>query len=168
MSPEKTNDQRLMEMGARVADWLEPLGYSSSESSSGGCVVANLGGETRFYVREGADDYVVTSATRSGSEEFEVACRTIEDSEKFLVAQFGGALRYQVRRDAPPFDVPWRPSEFAVGFTLRANEKGQGVLEENGLYWATFPIFESSPGAVGFSHYAHVSVDHLMNMFMTS
>lgn len=76
--------------------WAEKAGYSFTESSSedGRAIIWNSGGEIRYFIGEGADDWiVVTSSERMGEEQFEVASRLPSLVERKFVAIFARLVR---------------------------------------------------------------------------
>jgi hypothetical protein len=158
----------IPELGARVAGWAEPLGYTSSNATPDSCVVASRGGETRFYVRVRGNDVVVTSADRSEPERFEMSTRTETDVEKFLVAQVGRSLRQKLLPGSFALIIPSEAEHIAAPFALEPanDDPRQAIVLEDGTYRARFPWFNEPRAAVLFTHYANVSVGALKASYL--
>jgi hypothetical protein len=158
----------IPELGERVAEWAEPLGYTSGSASPWTCVVASVGGEDRLYVRQSGDEIVVSSATRSSDERFLMSSQRVDDCEKFLVAHLGASVRGRLLPDSPALTLPAEPSEIVPPFALEpaADDPGRAIVLESGAYRARFPSFVGPRAAVLFSHYANESVELLKSSFL--
>ena len=154
----------FVELGQRVAAWGAPLSYTASPLRAG-CVIANTGGETRYYVRRSEAGIVVTSATRSAAEVFEMVSDRAEDGEKFLISVFGAPVRSEVMRDAFALRLPFFEDELAAPFRLHAEGGGERhvAVWEDGCYRASFA---STVDAVRFTHYANAPVEMVMAAFL--
>ncbi|MCI4676802.1 Imm61 family immunity protein [Candidatus Mycolicibacterium alkanivorans] len=76
--------------------WAEKAGYSVTESSSedGRAIVWNSGGEIRYFIGKGAEEWiVVTSSERMGKEEFVLASPLPDLIERKFLAIFARLVR---------------------------------------------------------------------------
>ena len=159
---------KISDVGTRVAAWAQSLGYSSTSAAPSSCVVANRGGEERLYLRQIGDDFVVSSASRSESERFEMSSRTVTDCEKFLVAELGSSVRRKLLPGSPALALPTKLEQLAPPFSLvpAEDDPRQAILLEGGRYRARFASLNDYRPAVLFTNYADVSVDTLKESFL--
>jgi hypothetical protein len=149
-------------MGKGLAEWLRPAGYSCLEVSNDEVVVANLGWEVRWYIRQREADVTVSSAERAGSEVLIMAAHDLLDVERYLTFRLGSSTRPSAFRQHQ-IDVPWQLDEVAEGFAVRATDDAdlRAVVLESGRERARFRDISYPVDAGAFTHYANSSVADL-------
>lgn len=132
------------------------------DSGDGAVVVADGGGEIRFYIRGGGGDaFALTRAERSEAERFVMSSGDLTDIERVVTVELAGNVRQ--RKGLAPLRIPGRVGEYAVGVAAR---------EEDGLVILTVgqrgPIQFVKRGAyrlqpdVQFSYFAEASVAEII------
>jgi hypothetical protein len=88
----------IIEVSEELVTWAARAGYgrSAEDGSSASIFWTNPGGELRYYIREAGDGWnVLTFATRSSPEQFELATVSMPILEKYLYSLFGADIRQQ-------------------------------------------------------------------------
>ena len=140
-----------------------PAGFALSDLDDGGLVLANRGGEVRYYVRTSSAGYVVTRAERSEDESFRMTTAHEEHVHRHLIIELGSSIRFGP--DLAPIWLPDKPDELAPGFALTV-EGPRATLSANGVVHGIFSHDPYMAPAAEFSWVAALPVDGLLQSFL--
>lgn len=133
--------------------WLGRAGYSRSVQA-GVTVIADEGGEIRYFLRCEAARWVLTTAQRAEEETVLAASEEKADAVRLVIEKVGGDLRAAL--DLPPIHLPYEVDDVAPGYTVEVLADGWAHLVEltGSRSPATFRHTDIPFDAVGFSWYA--------------
>ncbi|WP_161972419.1 Imm61 family immunity protein [Glaciihabitans arcticus] len=139
-----------------------PAGFTLSDLNDG-LVLANRGGEVRYYVRNSSAGFEVTRAERSEDERFGMATAHEEHVHRYLTIELGSSIRFGP--ELAPIWLPHMPDDLAPGFALEV-EGPRATLSANGVVHGTFSHDPHMAPAVEFSWVAALPVDGLLQSFL--
>jgi len=133
--------------------WLGRAGYARS-SEEGAMVVADGGGEIRYFLRFDGARWVLTTAQRAEDETVLAASEEMADVVRLLIERIGGELRAAL--DLPPIHLPYEVDDVAPGYEVEFLAGGWARLVEHPgrRLSVTFRHTDIPFDAVGFSWYA--------------
>lgn len=107
----------------QLADWARVNGFALTPNSSTGAALfsSEPGGEVRYYLRVAPDGgYILTSAERASTEQFEFYTKSMSVMERHLMVWFGRLYRsrHQLQR-LPTFRTQ---DDLAPGYTIVAGD----------------------------------------------
>lgn len=116
-------------ISSELAEWARLNGFIlTPESSSGAALFASEhGGEVRYYLRAApGGGYILTSAERASSEQFEFYTKLMPVMERHLMASFGWL--YRSEHQLPRLTTFRTQDDLAPGYTIVAGER-EGSFE---------------------------------------
>lgn len=132
------------------------------DSNGAAVVVADAGGEIRFYVREGGvDGFSLTRAERSEAERFIMSSQTLTDVERFLTVELAGGVRQREGLDR--LHIPGHVGEYAAGISGREVDGMMSVSvgQRAPIRFVKRDPYRPQPD-VQFSHFAHASISEIV------
>lgn len=152
------------EVLAPLSAWAAQAGYTRLVDD-GAVIIADEGGEIRFYVRSDDSRWVLSQAERAADETVLMIATNLSDIERHLTEQIGWDLRSQL--GLAQILLPYEIDDVADGY--RVDEVGAGWAElvdaTTGRTVAGFLHTSVPYRAVGFSWYADVAPEALRNWF---
>lgn len=132
--------------------WIAGAGYSAF-SDDDRLVVANTGGEIRYYVASDRGGFTLTRAERAENEEFILEAGTLVQVERYLTMEVGIAVRSLA--GYPRVRVPFAEEETAAGYGFVSFADGtEGLRRVGGDILNVRFRGEYVHPAVQFSYYA--------------
>lgn len=125
-------------------------------------MVADGGGEIRFYIRGGgADAFALTRAERSEAERFVMSSGDLTDIERVLTVELAGNVRQ--REGLAWLHVPGRVGEYAVGVAAREEDGLVSLLvgQRGPIRFVKRGPYRLQPDAQ-FSYFADASVPEII------
>ena len=144
--------------------WLGRAGYARS-SQAGATIVADGGGEIRYFLRFDGARWVLTTAQRAEDETVLAASEEMADVVRLLIEKVGGDLRAAL--DLPPIHLPYEVDDVAPGYEVEVLAGGWARLVEHPgrRLSVTFRHTDIPFDAVGFSWYAQADPAELRAAF---
>ncbi|MDJ0338529.1 Imm61 family immunity protein [Cryobacterium sp. PH31-O1] len=133
--------------------------FDSGESA---VVIADGGGEIRFYVRGGgSDSFALTRAERSEAERFVMSSDDVTDIERALAVELAGNVRQ--REGLARLQVPGRVGEYAAGISAREEDGLVRLLvgQRGPIRFVKRDPYRLQPD-VQFSYFANASVTEII------
>ncbi|TFD61598.1 hypothetical protein E3T39_06040 [Cryobacterium suzukii] len=140
----------------RAANTIE---YDSDDAA---VVIADGGGEIRFYIRGGdGDAFALTRAERSEVERFVMSSGDLTDIERVLSVELGGYVRE--REGLAGLHIPGRVGEYAVGVAAREEDGLVSLLvgQRGPIRFVKLGPYRLQPD-VQFSYFADASVTEII------
>ncbi|QEE62291.1 hypothetical protein FVA74_12420 [Salinibacterium sp. dk2585] len=157
----------LEAVSANLGEWAAEAGYDII-SDSGAVVIANGGGEIRFYVRRRDGQFEVSRAERSEDEELRMITHDLVHVVRFLTVRLATSIRSSRGLDLTAVFLP--SEELAPGAELRsAHDDPRGPMEGVVLHGEVEALFPEDPepwDAVEFSHYADKPIELIRASFL--
>lgn len=147
-------------MGIDLAQWMGPSGYSYRVESDSDILIAGVGGEVRWYLRDSGGRLVVSSAERSDVEFQRMATDQLVDAQRYLTFTLGDTLREVVAPSAPMIRMPWNAEGIAEGFAVEPWHEG-GFDTRVSEADRERALFSDAYDAVWFTQYANLAVPDL-------
>jgi len=144
--------------------WLGRAGYARS-SQAGATIVADGGGEIRYFLRFDGARWVLSTAQRAEDETVLAVSQEMVDVVRLVIEKVGGDLR--VALDLPPIHLPYETDDVAPGYEVEVLAGGWAHLVElpGRRSPVTFRHADIPFDAVGFSWYAQADPAELRAAF---
>ena len=144
--------------------WLGRAGYGRS-SQAGATIVADGGGEIRYFLRFDGARWVLSTAQRAEDETVLAVSQEMVDVVRLVIEKVGGDLR--VALDLPPIHLPYETDDVAPGYEVEVLAGGWARLVEltGRRSPVTFRHTDIPFDAVGFSWYAEADPAELRAAF---
>jgi len=148
--------------------WVDRAANTIDSSEDEAAVVADAGGEIRFYVRErDVDGFSLTRAERSEAERFIMSSQTLTDVERFLTVELAGDVRQREGLDR--LHIPGRVGEYAAGTSGREVDGMMSVSvgQRPPIRFVKRDPYRPQPD-VQFSHFAHASISEIVESALSA
>ncbi|MDA2890025.1 Imm61 family immunity protein [Mycolicibacterium sp. BiH015] len=98
--------------------WASTARYAFTPEDDSGAALfwTNPGGETRLYIRQAKDAFVLTQADRASEEYFRLSSPELDTIERYLYSEFGADSR--LLSNLPRVKTPTKATEVAVGYQI--------------------------------------------------
>jgi hypothetical protein len=151
-----------------LESWAIRAGYTTA-SDEASAMLYSRGGELRFYARVRTDGwYQLTTASRGGEEQPELAAVSMDVIERHLFDVLGVVIRSE--SGLPFLMMPWEASQVAPGYQVSSmSEDGYRTLDRDGVG----PIAiardeaESLLTLIPLSHFLRLTVSQLEQSYLT-
>lgn len=150
--------------------WAAVVGFSLG-SKDGTWVLADLGGEIRFYLRMADSIYTLTQAQRSESERFVMSASNMADIERYLIMGFGFSLRTMKKLPSVFLNGkpgPARIQDVSSGYQIQQVSPGRiSLIDSNGIRAIFYGDLPSRVrDAVEFSWIADTTMENLCASYL--